>query len=155
MKYTLLVVLTRENETYKSQLEDYLSKVECIEEIRYLILNSQKTIKVSDCDESLQENIKVSVKSVFSKDTYISRLQNSVKDLKDKYLMVLPQALLPSVKFFEYASNVLDDTTGALILGLHDNKTVSKDELLNPKENYTIYTVFNKKPSEHDGRSCN
>ncbi len=154
MKYTLLVVLTRENETYKSQLEDYLSKVECIEEIRYLSLNSQKTIKVSDCDESLQENIKVSVKSVFLKDTYISRLQNSVKDLKDKYLMVLPQALLPSVKFFEYASNVLDDTTGALILGLHDNKTVSKDELLNPKENYTIYTVFNKKPSEHDLENC-
>ena len=38
MKYTLLVVLTNENETYKTQLENYLSDVECIEEIRYLNL---------------------------------------------------------------------------------------------------------------------
>ena len=154
MKYTLLVVLTDDNSNYKTKLEKYLSKVECIDEIRYLNLNSQKSLKGSCFDEDSKTQVKVSIKSLTFNSTLIAKLQSSVEDLNDKYLMVLPQTLLPSLKFFEYAKNALDENTGALILGLHDNKVVTKDELLSPKENYKLYTVYNKKPSEHDLENC-
>ena len=154
MKYTLLVVLTDDNSNYKTKLEAYLSKVECIEEIRYLNLNTQKNLKASDFDKDSKTQVKVSIKSINSNSTLISKLQSSVEDLNDKYLMVLPQTILPSVKFFEYAQNALDENTGALILGLHDNKVVTKDELLSPKENYNLYTVYNKKPSDYDLENC-
>lgn len=35
--------------------------------------------------------------------------------------MVLPQGLMPSKKFFYYSKDALDDSTAALVLGLHDN----------------------------------
>ncbi len=154
MKYTLLVVLTDDNSNYKTELEEYLSKVECIEEIRYLNLNSQKSLKASGFDKDSKTQVKVSNKSITSNCTLRSKLQRSVEDLDNKYLMVLPQTLHPSVKFFEYAQNLLDESTGALILGLHDNKVVTKDELLSLKENYNLYTVYNKKPSECDLENC-
>lgn len=157
MKYTLLVVLTNDNETYKTQLENYLSEVECIEEIRYLNLYDRVNFKETDSKNNDPKTVKVSIKSSFaitSGHTLISKIQNAVKDLKDKYCMVLPQGLLPSKKFFNYSKGALDDSTAALILGLHDNKVVSKDELLSPKENYTIYTVYNKKPSVNDLENC-
>ena len=157
MKYTLLVVLTNENKTYKTQLENYLSEVECIEEIRYLNLYDRVNFKETDSKSNDHKTVRVSIKSSFaitSGHTLISEIQNALKDLKDKYCMILPQGLLPSQKFFNYSKDALDDSTAALILGLHDNKVVSKDELLSPKENYTIYTVYNKKPSINDLENC-
>lgn len=137
MKYTLLVVLTNENETYKTQLENYLSDVECIEEIRYLNLADRVNFNEADCKSNDNQTVKVSIKTSFSASsshTFVSRIQNAVKDLKGKYCMVLPQGLMPSKKFFYYSKDALDDSTAALVLGLHDNKVVSKDELLSPKE---------------------
>lgn len=103
MKYTLLVVLTNENETYKTQLENYLSDVECIEEIRYLNLADRVNFNEADCKSYDNQTVKVSIKTSFSASsshTLVSRIQNAVKDLKGKYCMVLPQGLLPSKKFF-------------------------------------------------------
>lgn len=157
MKYTLLVVITNENETYKTQLENYLSDVECIEEIRFLNLADRVNFNEADCKSNDNQTVKVSIKTSFSASsshTFVSRIQNAVKDLKGKYCMVLPQGLLPSKKFFYYSKDALDDSTAALVLGLHDNKVVSKDELLSPKENYTIYTVYNKKPAVNDLENC-
>ena len=91
MKYTLLVVLTDDNSNYKTKLEKYLSKVECIDEIRYLNLNSQKSLKGSCFDEDSKTQVKVSIKSLTFNSTLIAKLQSSVEDLNDKYLMVLPQ----------------------------------------------------------------
>lgn len=68
--------------------------------------------------------------------------------------MILPQSMLPSKKFFQYAANVPDESTGVLILGLHDNKVVGKDCLQSAEDNYTIYTVYNKQPSENDFENC-
>lgn len=155
MKYALLVLMTEKNSTYKTQLEEYLSKVDCIEDIRYLnisdVIKSEKKAKLKN------QNAKVSVKLSLKKsdeNTVVSRIQNEIKDLEDRYCMVLPQSLLPSKKFFEYASKALDDGSEALILGLHDNKAVGYDELQSLKDKYTIYTVYNKTPSENDLENC-
>lgn len=118
MKYTLLAVIT--DEKYKDRIETYLSNVDCIENI--LFLNLSDTASAAVDGESSQNT------------TLISRIKSVAQNLQGKELMVLPQTLLPSVKFFEYASKALDETTGALILGLHDNKCVSEAELVSLKE---------------------
>lgn len=37
---------------------------------------------------------------------------------------------------------------------MHDNKVVGKDCLQSAEDNYTIYTVYNKQPSENDFENC-
>lgn len=155
MKYTLLVLLTEDNDNYRTQLEERISDLECIEEIRYLHITDSVDLKKRA--ETENYNIKVSVKISFSGltgGTLTSKIQKEVKDLEGRYCMILPQSMLPSKKFFQYAANVPDESTGVLILGLHDNKVVGKDCLQSAEDNYTIYTVYNKQPSENDFENC-
>lgn len=128
MKYTLLVLLTEDNDNYRTQLEERISDLECIEEIRYLHITDSVDLKKRA--ETENYDIKVSVKISFSGltgGTLTSKIQKEVKDLEGRYCMILPQSMLPSKKFFQYAANVPDESTGVLILGLHDNKVVGKD----------------------------
>lgn len=128
MKYTLLVLLTEDNDNFRTQLEERISDLECIEEIRYLHITDSVDLKKRA--ETENYNIKVSVKISFSGltgGTLTSKIQKEVKDLEGRYCMILPQSMLPSKKFFQYAANVPDESTGVLILGLHDNKVVGKD----------------------------
>lgn len=45
MKYTLLVLLTEDNDNYRTQLEERISDLECIEEIRYLHITDSVDLK--------------------------------------------------------------------------------------------------------------
>ena len=149
------MLLTEDNDNYRTQLEERISDLECIEEIRYLHITDSVDLKKRA--ETENYNIKVSVKISFSGltgGTLTSKIQKEVKDLEGRYCMILPQSMLPSKKFFQYAANVPDESTGVLILGLHDNKVVGKDCLQSAEDNYTIYTVYNKQPSENDFENC-
>lgn len=45
MKYTLLVLLTEDNDNYRTQLEECISDLGCIEEIRYLHITDSVDLK--------------------------------------------------------------------------------------------------------------
>lgn len=101
MKYTLLVLLTEDNDNFRTQLEERISDLECIEEIRYLHITDSVDLKKRA--ETENYNIKVSVKISFSGltgGTLTSKIQKEVKDLEGRYCMILPQSMLPSKNFF-------------------------------------------------------
>ena len=85
MKYTLLVLLTEDNDNYRTQLEDRISDLECIEEIRYLHITDSIDLKKRAKTENYK--IKFSVKISFSDlkgGTLTSKIQKEVKDLEAK-----------------------------------------------------------------------
>ena len=54
MEYTLLVLLTEDNDNYRTQLEERISDLECIEEIRYLHITDSVDLKKKSGNRKLQ-----------------------------------------------------------------------------------------------------
>ncbi len=85
-----------DNDNYRTQLEERISDLECIEEIRYLHITDSVDLKKRA--ETENYNIKVSMKISFSGltgGTLTSKIQKEVKDLEERYCTILPQSMLP------------------------------------------------------------
>lgn len=86
---------------------------------------------------------------------YNSIIKNAVKKAKNELCIVIPTAMVPSDKFIRYIAECYKNDSKRVdvrlvMLGLHDNKCVSIADVKDPIENYSLYTVYNKTPSEND-----
>lgn len=82
-------------------------------------------------------------------------IKKAVLGAKNDTVIVVPTSIVPSEKFYSYAAQCYKSeydriSVRLVLLGLHDNKCVTLADTKDPIENYNLYTVYNKTPSDND-----